>query len=107
MNNVEEASPAVVKVDLVAERRRAKALKVSAACAATLLTFDAQLLDAKMAEMSQEPEGWDENVSLSARYIVHFNHCAPSPALRPKTTSKLQESLSESRSLSNSRFKLE
>mmetsp|Transcript_22389 Transcript_22389/g.37446 ORF Transcript_22389/g.37446 Transcript_22389/m.37446 type:complete len:372 (-) Transcript_22389:227-1342(-) len=33
------------KTDIIAERRRAKALK---------------LLDAKMAELSQEPEGWDD-----------------------------------------------
>jgi hypothetical protein len=36
---------AVPPVDLVSERRRAKAMK---------------LLDAKMAELAKEPEGWDD-----------------------------------------------
>ncbi len=36
-----------------------------------MLTLDAQLLDAKMAEMSQEPEGWDENVRLPAKIDFH------------------------------------
>jgi hypothetical protein len=37
----------LAKADPIADRRRAKALK---------------LLDAKMAELSQEPEGWDDVV---------------------------------------------
>lgn len=44
-------------VDLVGERRRAKALK---------------LLDAKMAELAREPEGWDDVAvgSLSSSWVL-------------------------------------
>jgi hypothetical protein len=63
-------SPSVV--DLVSERRKAKALKVTSPNSLPALSHTPpplslelsprQLLDAKMAELSQEPEGWDDKV---------------------------------------------
>lgn len=45
--STEQQQPAIplTKADIVAERRRARAMKI---------------LDAKMAELAKEPEGWDD-----------------------------------------------
>jgi hypothetical protein len=47
----------LAKADPIADRRRAKALK---------------LLDAKMAELSQEPEGWDDVVRCAILSSIPF-----------------------------------
>lgn len=80
------------KVDVVADRRRAKALKVPsrvdvchspisyALSYCHIVSHLVQLLDAKMAELAQEPEGWDDVV----RTVQHNSlspattHIAPS-----------------------------
>lgn len=50
-----ETSILLSKADIVAERRRARAMKI---------------LDAKMAELAKEPEGWDDvGVSLHSHSI--------------------------------------
>lgn len=64
-----EASSVAVKYDEVAERRRAKAMKVSifgfltSAVMCTIL----KMLDAKMAELSRKSEGWDD---VSVLYLL-------------------------------------
>ena len=56
----EPAAP-VVAADPVAERRRAKAIKVDTVYSTYyILMCHVQLLDAKMAKLAQEPEGWSE-----------------------------------------------
>lgn len=69
--SVETSGPAKA-ADVVADRRRAKALKVRPQALLSkrtdlvyyilLLFAFLQLLDAKMAELAQEPEGWDDVV---------------------------------------------
>ena len=81
--SADSTSPVTTGDDIIAERRRAKAIKVLSACSKINffqkfnLYFSnvIQLLDAKMAELSKEPEGWEDLKVRVAQCLFTYCRC--------------------------------